>query len=189
MGVISRLGSRASLSAPLGPVVRGPVVRGSEDEAFKALLAERACGVCICVCLRLCVAFLVSYRDTRESLAALVLAGCSGELPLAMGASPRGRLRRSTHIGGIATDHGATARAARSTPSPSWSLKWREAPTGRRHRRSAKRRQAISEPPAAALQSASPEDISTAVASPAEGHYAGALASPEDSARPEASHK
>ena len=29
---------------------------------------------------------------------------------------PRWRLRRSTHIGGIATDHGATARAARSTP-------------------------------------------------------------------------
>ena len=41
----------------------------------------------------------------------------------------------------------------------------------------------------ATVQSASPEDISTAVASPAEGHYAGALAPPEDSARPEASHK
>ena len=31
-------------------------------------------------------------------------------------ARTRWRLRRSTHIGGIATDHGATARAARSTP-------------------------------------------------------------------------
>ena len=44
-------------------------------------------------------------------------------------------------------------------------------------------------PPAAALQFVSPEDISTADASPAAGHYAGALASLEDNARPEASHK
>ena len=74
----------------------------------------------------------------------------------------RGRLRRYTHIGGIATDHGATVRAARSTPSPSRSRKWRAALTWRRHWRAAKRRQAISEPPIAAPQSASLEDASTA---------------------------
>ena len=34
----------------------------------------------------------------------------------------RWRLRRSTHIGGIATDHGAMARSARSTPAPSRTL-------------------------------------------------------------------
>ena len=47
-----------------------------------ALLAERACGVCYCVCMRLCLAILVSSRYGRESLAALALAGCSGDLPL-----------------------------------------------------------------------------------------------------------
>ena len=67
--------------------------RSCEAEAFKALLAERACGVCVCVCLRLCIAFLVSSRDARESLAALDLTGCSGELPLALGA---GLMRRLT---------------------------------------------------------------------------------------------
>ena len=45
------------------------------------------------------------------------------------GPTTRGRLRRSTHIGGIATDHGATARAARSTPTPSRSRRWRAALT------------------------------------------------------------
>ena len=35
----------------------------------------------------------------------------------ALGEVPRWRLRRSTNIGGIATAHGATARAARSTPA------------------------------------------------------------------------
>ena len=53
-----------------------------EADALKALLAARACGVCGCVCLRLCLAFLVSSRNGRESLAALALAGCSIDLPL-----------------------------------------------------------------------------------------------------------
>ena len=32
-------------------------------------------------------------------------------------------IRRFTNIGGIATDHGGTARAARSTPRASWTLR------------------------------------------------------------------
>ena len=47
-----------------------------------ALLAVRACDVCDCVCLRLCLAFLVSSRLGSGSLAALALAGYSGDLPL-----------------------------------------------------------------------------------------------------------
>ena len=39
-------------------------------------------------------------------------------------AKQRWRLRRSTHIGGIATDHSATARAPHSTPRP-WTSGWR----------------------------------------------------------------
>ena len=45
----------------------------------------------------------------------------------------RWRLRRSTHIGGIATDHGVTARAARST------LRAPDSPSGRRRQRSGAR--------------------------------------------------
>ena len=52
--------------------------------------------------------------------------------------STRWRLRRFTHIGGIVTDHGATARATRSTPRAPRILDWGEAPTQRRQRRAAK---------------------------------------------------
>ena len=50
----------------------------------------------------------------------------------------RWRLRRSTHIGGIATDHDATARAARSTHRAPRILEWMEAPTQWRQWRAAK---------------------------------------------------
>ena len=50
------------------------------------------------------------------------------------------------HIGGMATDHDATARAARSSQRALRTLEWMEAPTQRRQRSAAKRRLALSEP-------------------------------------------
>ena len=50
------------------------------------------------------------------------------------------------HIGGLATDHDATARAARSSHCALRTLEWMEAPTQRRQRGAAKRRLALSKP-------------------------------------------
>ena len=78
--------------------------------------------------------------------------------PVVPGGGSRGRLRRSTHIGGIATDHGEGG--ALDFPRPSI-LDWREAPTQRRQRRAEKRVPADSEPSrleAAGLRTAALED-------------------------------
>ena len=50
------------------------------------------------------------------------------------------------NIGGMATAHDATARAARSLHCALPTLEWMEAPTQRRQRRAAQRRLAVSEP-------------------------------------------
>ena len=93
----------------------------------------------------------------------------------------RWRLRRSTRIGGIATDHGATARAARSTPRAP-DPEWMDAPTQRRQREQRMRRQVASEPsPPPGREPQRGRTATRTTPSIAAGRNAFDSASPEDS--------
>ena len=71
--LLASLLGRLREAGAFGALLAAPLVWLRGAMALQALLAERACGVCGCVCQLPCHAFLVRSGDNCGSLAALVL--------------------------------------------------------------------------------------------------------------------